>query len=132
MQMTHKIIPSFTHPVCSGAAETVPAMWKHKKIEILVCFDQSIYHEQCIRLRYVAVHHSMGDEKFSLEVFSQKMIGLVVVVCCAVGIGLQESLPLLAPIVFIISVVMIAGARDSDFIEIRVTENSVGRCESSS
>ncbi len=82
--------------------------------------------KQRIRRRHVAVHQAVGDEQFALEILRQQLVGLVVVVRRAVGRGLQKPLPFLAPIVFVVAVVVVSGAGDGHLVEVVIAENTVG------
>ena len=67
----------------------------------------------------------MSEEQLAFEIPGNKLIRLVVVVSGAVGAANEQALPLLAPIVFVVAIVVISGLRDADFEEVRVPEHGI-------
>ena len=99
---------------------------QHEQIEILVRLDQRVNHQQRIVRRHVGIHRTVREEQVSLQVLRVRLVRLIVVVAGAVGLFLQQPLPLFAPIVFVLPVVVIAGLRNPDLEEIRIAEHRVG------
>ncbi len=75
---------------------------------------------------HVGVAGAVGEEQLPLQVSRHELVGLVVVVRGAVRVRLEQPLPLLAPVVLVLAVVVVAGLRDADLEEVRVAEHRVG------
>ena len=88
--------------------------------------SQLIHHQHRIHGRDVVIHSSVRQQQLALQTLRLKLVGLIVVVGCAVLVGLQQALPLLGPIIFIDAVVVIAGFGDSHLEDVGVTEHGVG------
>src|ERR1039458_3323608 len=124
-QIAHEIVPAAAHHV-SLIAEAVIAVGQQQQIEILVRLDQLVDHQQRIVGRHVAVHGAVGQQQVALQIPGRQLVGLIVVAGGAVGIGLEQALPFLGPIVLIFAIVVVARLGDPHFEKIGVVEHGAG------
>ena len=68
----------------------------------------------------------MGQQQVALQIPGYQLVGLIVIIRGAAGLGFQQALPFLGPIVFIFAIVVVAGLGDTDLEEIGVVEHGAG------
>src|SRR6267142_4049489 len=124
-QVTRKIIPSAAHHVWI-VAETMVSVRQQQQIKILVRFDELTDDEQRVVRGNVVVHRAMREQQLALEILREILVRLIVVVRLAIGCAPEQSLPFLAPIIFIIAVVVVSGFGDAHLEEIRIPEHRIG------
>ena len=103
----------------------MPRVWEQQEIEVFLGLDQRLHNQQRILWMNIVVHQSVGQEKFPFESIGKQLIRLTIVISYLLGAGarlfdqrrLKQSLPLLAPVVLIIAIVVIARARNSDLVK---------------
>jgi hypothetical protein len=79
----------------------------------------------------------MGEQQLSLQAIGEQLIRLIVVIARFALVftpfvecrSLQQALPFLTPVIFVVSIIVIARARNRNFLEFRVAQNRRGRCE---
>src|SRR6267142_1589314 len=125
-QVTRKIIPSAAHHVWI-VAETMVSVRQQQQIKILVRFDELTDDEQRVVRGNVVVHRAMREQQLALEILREILVRLIVVVRLAIGCAPEQSLPFLAPIVFVIAIVVVTGFGDADLEEIRIPEHGIRR-----
>ena len=121
-QVAHEIIPAPPDHV-RLVAEAVIAIRQQEQIEILIGFDQFVHYQQRVIRRHVVIQRAVRQQQMSLQVLGEQLVRLVVVIRGAVRIGFQQPLPLLGPIVFVFTIVVVTGLGDSHLEEIGVVEH---------
>lgn len=124
-QVAHEIVPAAARHVKTQAAVAVVLVGKQQQVEILVGFDERLDDQQRVVGRNVVVERAMREHQMALQIFCEILIRLVIVVSCTVLTFHQQSLVVLAPIVFIFPIVVIPGLGDADLEKIRVAEHRI-------
>ena len=132
-EMTYKIIPAPFHEVAT-VGEAMTGIRQQHQVEVFLRLHQCLHHKQGVAGVDVVIHQSMGQQQLALQVLNQELIGLVVIVCArrlrVVGTGLwislQQALPFLSPVVFVVTIVVIARAGNGDLVKIRITQDARG------
>ena len=107
----------------------MPCVGEYHQVEVFVGLLQGIHHQVGIVGWHIIVHTAMGQHEFSFQVTGIDLVGLFGIVRCPIGAFLFQPDITLAPVVFVIAVIVITGFGNAHFIKVRVSEHGVGRCK---
>src|SRR6185312_600578 len=128
-QIAHEIVPATAHHVIRRRSVAVMHVRDDYLVEVLVRLDERIHYEHRVGRWNVVVHRSVREQQMSLEVLRHTLVRFLSVVIGTVGVLHQQALITLTPIVFVITLVVIARLGDPDLEEIRIAEHRVGSGE---
>src|SRR6266508_1275319 len=121
-EVPDEVVPAAPHHVIAVRLKPVTLIWEHQEVEVLVRLDQRIGQEHRVRWRHMVVHATMCEQQLAVQIPGVRLVRFSSVVVRGI-LSHQQPLVALAPVVFIIAVVMIAGFRYADVEEIAELEH---------
>ena len=91
-QVAHEVVPSAPRHVERRAPIAVVLVGQKQQIKILVGLDEFVHHQQRVVRRNVVIQRAVRQQQVSLQILSEVLIGLIIVIGSPVGIFYQQPL----------------------------------------
>jgi len=103
----HEIIPAPAHDVVVVHAVSVTCVRQHDQIEILPRLYERVDHHLGVLHRHVVIHLTVHQHELPLQILRVRLVRLGRIVVGGAVLR-EETLIALAPVVFVVAVVVIA------------------------